>query len=186
MPRKWSVGCCSLGFEQPSPREVARRPPRPPPPHYARLAHPPRAVERGLSTDLGGAGVAGAPPAHWLHLIRWHHWWRCCGSRTPRRGRIKWRRAHAAAPKIFPQFATIWRRNLGVADNRGLPHIYHLWANSTKAERRTALQTAFNERVESGLSASRTTPWPPRSSTRWWSRGNSPPTCLRGRPLKRS
>ena len=40
----------------------------------------------------------------------------------------------------------------------GLPHIYHLWANSTKAEKRTALQTAFNDRVESGLSASRTTP----------------------------
>ena len=71
-------------------------------------------------------------------------------------------RARAAAPKTptsaFPQFATIWRRNLGVADDGGLPHIYHLWANSTKAERRIALQTAFNERVESGLSASRTTP----------------------------
>ena len=71
-------------------------------------------------------------------------------------------RARAAAPKTptsaFPQFATIWRRNLGVADDGGLPHIYHLWANSTKAERRVALQTAFNERVESGLSASRTTP----------------------------
>ena len=24
-------------------------------------------------------------------------------------------------------------------------------------------------------------PWPPRSSTRWWSRGNSPPTCSRGK-----
>ena len=58
----------------------------------------------------------------------------------------------------YPQFATIWRRNLGVADDGGLPHIYHLWANSTKAERCVALQTAFNERVESGLSASRTTP----------------------------
>ena len=71
-------------------------------------------------------------------------------------------RARAAAPKTptsaFPQFATIWRRNLGVADDGGLPHIYHLWANSTKAERRVALQMAFNERVESGLSASRTTP----------------------------
>ena len=71
-------------------------------------------------------------------------------------------RARAAAPKTntsaFPQFATIWRRNLGVADDGGLPHIYHLWANSTKAERRIALQTAFNERVESGLSASHTMP----------------------------
>ena len=71
-------------------------------------------------------------------------------------------RGRAVAPKTptsaFPQFATIWRRNLGVADDGGLPHIYHLWANSTKAERRTTLQTAFNERVESGLSASRTTP----------------------------
>ena len=57
----------------------------------------------------------------------------------------------------FPQFATIWRRNLG-GDDGGLPHIYHLWANSTKAERRTALQTALNERVESGLSASCTMP----------------------------
>ena len=59
---------------------------------------------------------------------------------------------------VFPQFATIWRRNLGVADDGGLPHIYHLWANSSKAERRTALQTAFNKQVESGLSASRITP----------------------------
>ena len=71
-------------------------------------------------------------------------------------------RARAVAPKTpmgaFPQFATIWRRNLGVADDGGLTHIYHLWANSTTAERRTALQTAFNERVESGLSASCTTP----------------------------
>ena len=70
--------------------------------------------------------------------------------------------ARATAPKTptsaFPQFATIWRCNLGVADDRGLPHIYHLWANSTKAERHTALQTAFNEQVESGLSASRTMP----------------------------
>ena len=69
-------------------------------------------------------------------------------------------RARAAAPKTptsaFPQFATIWRRNLGVADDGGLPHIYHLWANSTKAERHIALQTAFNVRVESGLSASLT------------------------------
>ena len=56
------------------------------------------------------------------------------------------------------QFATIWRHNLGVADDRGLPHIYHVWANSTKAERHTGLQTAFNEQVESGLSASRTMP----------------------------
>ena len=30
-------------------------------PHYTRLVHPPRAVERGLSTEPGGAGVAGAP-----------------------------------------------------------------------------------------------------------------------------
>ena len=70
--------------------------------------------------------------------------------------------AHATAPKtptsVFPQFTTIWWRNLGAADDGGLPHIYHLWANSTKAERRTALQTAFNERVESGLSASHTMP----------------------------
>ena len=34
----------------------------------------------------------------WLHRIRWHHWWTCCGSRTPRRGRIKWRRAPMPRP----------------------------------------------------------------------------------------
>ena len=28
-PRKWSVRCCSIGFEQPSLREVARQPPPP-------------------------------------------------------------------------------------------------------------------------------------------------------------
>ena len=32
-----------------------------PPPRYARLTHPPRAVERSLSADPGGAGFAGAP-----------------------------------------------------------------------------------------------------------------------------
>ena len=37
----------------------------------------------------------------------------------------------------FPQFATIWQHNLGVADDGVLPHIYHLWASSTKAERLT-------------------------------------------------
>ena len=66
MPRKWSVGCCSIGFEQPSPLEAAWRPP-PPPPHYARLANPPWAVERSLSADPGGAGVAGAPLGGALH-----------------------------------------------------------------------------------------------------------------------
>ena len=71
-------------------------------------------------------------------------------------------RHRTAAPKTpmsaFPQFTTIWRRNLGVADNGGLPHIYHLWANSTNAAWRTALQTPLNERLQSGLSASHTTP----------------------------
>ena len=42
-------------------------------------------------------------------------------------------RARVAAPKTptsaFPQYATMWRRNLGAADDGGLPHIYHLWAN---------------------------------------------------------
>ena len=46
----WSVGCCSIGFKQPSPREVAWQLPR----HCG-------AVERGLSANPGGAGVAGAP-----------------------------------------------------------------------------------------------------------------------------
>ena len=83
------------------------------------------------------------------------------GSAEARQDQVE-ARARAMAPKTrmsaFPQFTTIWQCNLGVADDGGLPHIYHLWANSTKAERRTALQAAFNERVESGLSASRTTP----------------------------
>ena len=54
--KEMECGVLLSGFEQPSPREVAWRRP-----HYACLAHPPRAVERGLSTDPGGAGVAGGP-----------------------------------------------------------------------------------------------------------------------------
>ena len=138
-----------------------------PPPYYARLAHPPRAVERGLSTDPGGATHRWevlrtdlpaldpsrlAPPDQMASLV----------DVLRLKNAAAWQDQVEAPVKTptsaFPQFAIIWWRNLGVADDGGLPHIYHLWANSTKAERRTTLQTAFNEQVESGLSASRTTP----------------------------
>ena len=91
-----------------------------------------------LRTDLPALDPSRlAPPDQMASLVD------VLRSRTPQRGRIKWSRARAVASKTptsaFPQFATIWRRNLGVADDGGLPHIYHLWANSTKAERRTPL-----------------------------------------------
>ena len=71
-------------------------------------------------------------------------------------------RNRAAAPKepseAFPQTAVLWQRYCGVTTDAQLPSLYHTWANSTKAERRVALQAALDERVNSGLGASRVTP----------------------------
>ena len=161
------MGCSQLDSSSPHHAKSST-----PPPHYARLAHPPLAVERGLSTDPGGAGVAGAPllrtdlpaldpsrlapPDQMASLVDVLRLENAAARQDQVEARP--RRGPEDSYERFPQFATIWRRNLRVADDGGLPHIYHLWANSTKAERRTALQTAFNEQVESGLSASRTTP----------------------------
>ena len=68
----------------------------------------------------------------------------------------------ASAPKepseASPQAAVLWRRYCGVTVDAQLPALYHTWANSTKAERRVALQAALDERVNSGLGASRVTP----------------------------
>ena len=58
-PRKWRVGCCSIGFEKALTMRSSTVTPPPPPPTM--LASPPRVVERGLSADQGGAGVAGTP-----------------------------------------------------------------------------------------------------------------------------
>ena len=71
-------------------------------------------------------------------------------------------RNRASAPKepseAFPQTAVLWRRYFGVTVDAQLPALYHTWANSTKAERRVALQASLDERVNSGLGASRVTP----------------------------
>ena len=71
-------------------------------------------------------------------------------------------RNRASAPKepseAFPQMAVLWRWYCGITVDAQLPALYHTWANSTKAERRVALQAAMDERVNSRLGASRVTP----------------------------
>ena len=71
-------------------------------------------------------------------------------------------RNQASAPKepseAFPQTAVLWRRYCGVMTDTQLPSLYHMWANSTKAEHRVALQAVLDERVNSGLGASWVTP----------------------------
>ena len=63
-----------------------------------------------------------------------------------------------SAPKepleAFPQTAVLWRRYCSVMMDAQLLSLYHMWANSTKAERRDALQAALDERASSGLGAS--------------------------------
>ena len=67
--------------------------------------------------------------------------------------------AHACAVALktptstFPQFAMIWKHLVGIMPDNRLPPIYHLWANSTKAERWSALQMALTEQVKIGLGA---------------------------------
>ena len=71
-------------------------------------------------------------------------------------------RSHASAPKTpsatFPQTAAHWRTYCLASGDDGLPPIYTIWANATKAECRVALQSALEERVTAGLAASRITP----------------------------
>ena len=71
-------------------------------------------------------------------------------------------RSRASAPKTpsatFPQTAACWRTYCLASGDDGLPPIYTIWANATKAERRVALQSALEERVHTGLAASRISP----------------------------
>ena len=58
-------------------------------------------------------------------------------------------RSRASAPKTpsatFPQMAARWRTYCLAAGDDGLPPIYTIWANATKAERRVAPQSAQEE-----------------------------------------
>ena len=71
-------------------------------------------------------------------------------------------RSRASAPKTpsatLPQTAAHWRTYCLTLGDDGLPPIYTIWANATKAERRVALQSALEELVNTGLAASRITP----------------------------
>ena len=71
-------------------------------------------------------------------------------------------RSRASAPKTpsatFPQTAARWRTYCLASGDDGLPPIYTIWTNATKAERRVALQSALEERVNTGLAASRISP----------------------------
>ena len=70
--------------------------------------------------------------------------------------------SRASAPKTpsatFPQTVARWRTYCLAPGDDGLPPIYTIWANATKAKRRVALQSALEERVNTGLAASRITP----------------------------
>lgn len=71
-------------------------------------------------------------------------------------------RAAATAPKTpgaaFPLTAPLWRLLAGVADDDGLPELYHAWANSSKAERRVALSRLLEDRARDPSSAGITPP----------------------------
>ena len=71
-------------------------------------------------------------------------------------------RSRASTPKTpsatFPQMAARWRTFCLAPGDDGLPPIYTIWANATKAERRVALQSALEEHVNTGLTASRISP----------------------------
>ena len=71
-------------------------------------------------------------------------------------------RSRASAPKTpsatFPQTAAHWHTYCLASGDDGLPPIYTIWANATKAERQVALQSTLEERVNTGLAASRITP----------------------------
>ena len=72
-------------------------------------------------------------------------------------------RSHASAPKTpsatFLQTAARWRTYcLAVGDDGLPPPIYNIWDNATKAECQVALQSALEERVNTGLAADQITP----------------------------
>ena len=54
--------------------------------------------------------------------------------------------------------AARWRTFCLAMGDDSLPPIYAIWANATKSERRVALQSALEERVNTGLAACRITP----------------------------
>ena len=98
----------------------------------------------------------------WPQLTKWCTWSRCSGTnRQPRLAEVE-ARSRASAPKTlsatFPQMAARWRTYCLAAGGDDLPPIYAIWANATKAERRVALQSALEERVNTCLAAGRTTP----------------------------
>ena len=70
--------------------------------------------------------------------------------------------SRASAPKTpsatFPQMAARWRTFCLAMGDDGLPPIYAIWANATKAEHQVALQSTLEECVNTGLVACRTTP----------------------------
>ena len=70
-------------------------------------------------------------------------------------------RSHMSAPKTpsatFPQMAVRWRTFCLATGDDSLPPIYAIWANTTKAEHRVALQSALEECVNTGLAACRIT-----------------------------
>ena len=70
--------------------------------------------------------------------------------------------SRASAPKTlsatFPQTAVHWHTFCLATGDDGLPPIYALWANATKAECRVALQSALEEHINTRLAACRITP----------------------------
>ena len=58
----------------------------------------------------------------------------------------------------FPQTAARWCTYCLAAGDDDLPPIYTIWANATKVECRVALQSALEERVNTGLAAGQITP----------------------------
>ena len=65
---------------------------------------------------------------------------------------------HECSQDAFPQMAAHWRTYCLATGDDGLPPIYTIWANTTKAERRVALQSALEECVNTGLAAGRIIP----------------------------
>ena len=70
-------------------------------------------------------------------------------------------RSRTSAPKMpsatLPQMAVHWHTYCLAMGDDGLPPIYTIWANATKAERRVALQSTLEERVNTGLATGRIT-----------------------------
>ena len=71
-------------------------------------------------------------------------------------------RSRTSAPKTpsatFPQMAVRWHTFCLATGDDGLPPIYAIWANATKAEHRVTLQSSLEECVNTSLAACRITP----------------------------